>query len=91
MAHQVDRVPLRLSPEISDPGLIPARGPLLHVLPSLAHNSCLSHSIIEHQNKSEKINKYCAVEIIVLSCYISRWMGILIFALLLISWSIILV
>ena len=37
VAHRVGRVPLRLSPDRSDPGLIPARGPLLHVLPSNSH------------------------------------------------------
>ena len=32
--HRVESVPLRLSP--IDPGSTPARGPLLHVLPSLS-------------------------------------------------------
>ena len=33
-AHRVECETLRLSPDRSDPGLIPARGPLLHVLPA---------------------------------------------------------
>jgi hypothetical protein len=37
VAHWVERVPLRPSPDHSDPGLIPACGPLLDVLPSISH------------------------------------------------------
>ena len=33
VAHRVERVPYRLIPERSDPGLNPAHGQFLHVLP----------------------------------------------------------
>ena len=38
VAHRVERVALRPSPDRSDPGSIPASGPLLRVVPSLSHN-----------------------------------------------------
>ena len=41
-------VPLRLSPDRSDQGLIPAHGPQLHVLPSIPFS--LSHTIIRQIN-----------------------------------------
>ena len=37
VVHRVERVPLSHSPDRSHPGLIPARGPLLLVLPSISH------------------------------------------------------
>ena len=37
VAHRIECVPYRLSPDHSDPGLIPDRGHLLHVLSSISH------------------------------------------------------
>lgn len=45
VAHQVKHVPLKLSPYCSGPGLSPAQGPLLHLIPSFYPACCvfLSH------------------------------------------------
>ena len=50
VANHVGRVPHRLNPDRSDPGSNPARGPLVHVLPSISH-SFLSSSLY---NKAKK-------------------------------------
>ena len=48
VAQRVEAVPLRPCPYGSDPGAIPARGPLLNVLPSLPH-TFLSNSLYLHE------------------------------------------
>ena len=54
VAHQVELAPLRLSPDRSVGGLIPARGLWCMSSPLSPVPSCLSHSIIKHQNAMQK-------------------------------------
>ena len=53
MVQCVKRVPLRPSPYRSDPGYIPARGPVLHVFPSIS-NAFLSYSLYNKKDKALK-------------------------------------
>ena len=53
VAYEVERVALKLSPDRSDPGSIPARGPVLHVLPSTSH-IFMSISLYNRALKSPK-------------------------------------
>ena len=58
VAHWAERVPYRLSPERSDPGLSPSRVHLLHALPSISHTflsiSLSNIKALKSENKSLK-------------------------------------
>ena len=56
VGHCVERVPYRLSPDHSDPGSNPARGPLLHVLPYISH-SFLSITLYKNATKKKHTDK----------------------------------
>ena len=64
MAHRVERVPCRLSPDRSDQGSNPARGHLLHVLPAISH-TFLSISLYNKHKKAK--NKSLRKEHVMLS------------------------
>ena len=55
VAHRVERVPLRLSPDRGDPGSNPDRADYCVSSPLSPIPSSLSHSIIKHKNA--KINR----------------------------------
>ena len=64
VAHWVQRVPYRLSPDRSAPGSEPARGRLMHVLHSISH-TILSISLYNKEYEKAKKNVQIKIQLVI--------------------------